>query len=417
MSQFSAQNVVNDIESKIADLLVEVNSASAAARNTWVLFMALLAYFFITLAGVTHKDLLLNKPVILPVLQVGIELRAFFIFAPVVLLLMHFNILLQHAVLAHKLNEFHDRLTRFEGSHLYRSHRLRIQLHSYFYSQALAGPSRSRVFGGFLRAMTWTTLWLLPMLLLLYFQVTFLPAHDLTVTTAHRLYFVADFVIMAVFGIFLRFPGLSFINGLARNLTQHPLSFMVMLLTWVIAMVFSFAVATIPDEGLDRAMQHLKAFRVPVPFGTPAEQAVRYAFWPTAYLFDGEVDPLSGRTRSWFSRNLVVTDVDLVNDGEVIDGEVTLNLRVRDLRYGTFDRSDLHQADLTGADLSRASLREANLQKAKLESARLVATDLGGADLSGADLQRADARGANLLGADLSDAKLTGAILPGAARP
>lgn len=417
MTQFSAHDVISEIEKMVAELLRDVNSASVAARNTWLLFMAVLTYFFITLAGVGHAHLLLDRPVTLPILQTQIPLRTFFVFAPVVLLFMHFNILLQHAVLARKANELHERLSALEGRQMHRTHNLRFQLHTYFFTQAIAGPARSRVFGGVLRAMTWVTLWLLPMVLLLYFQLAFLPYHDLAVTTAHRLYFVADFLIVAVFGIFLRFPGISFITGLARNLIRYPMSFTLMLLTWVCAMLFSFTVATIPGEGLDRAMQQIAQLRTPVPYGTPLSEAKRHAFWPTAFLFEGRIDPLSGRRSSWFSRSLVITDADLVDDNNLTDVDISLNLRGRDLRYGVFDRTDLHQADLTGSDLSYASLRDADLRRAKLAGASLVETDLSGTDLSGANLWGANARGANLSGANLNGAKIKDAILPGTAEP
>jgi hypothetical protein len=401
MSHVTAREGMSDNDARNAALLHDVNAASGPARNGLVVFIAVVAYFFITLAGVKHTDLLLNTPVTLPILQVEIGLRAFFVFAPAVLLLLHFNLLIQHVLLSRKAREFHERVSRQEGHAFQRTHRLRVQLHSYFYVQAIAGPSRSPLFSAFLHAMTAVTLWLLPLGLLLYFQIVFLPYHDLDVTTAQRAYVLVDFLVFAIFWIFLHYPASSYISGLGRSIISYPLSFLAMIAVWVGAMFFSFAVATIPGEGADRVMTSFERFRTPVPYGTPAVEAERFAFLPTALLFDGRIDAVSGRAESWFSRNLVVTDTNILRVANAPEEGVSVRLRQRDFRHATFDRSDLSRADLTGSDLSNASLRSS-----RLENARLVATDFSGAVLTQAQLQAADLSEANFAGAELTGANM-----------
>ena len=129
------------------------------------------------------------------------------------------------------------------------------------------------------------------------------------------------------------------------------------------------------------------------------DRGERRAFLPTALLFDGEVDIVSGRPTSPFSRNLAVPHARLS------DGDAPLSLRGRDLRYATLDASRLAGADLTSADLSGASLRGADLKDAMISCAAGTPTDgrerrlrrcarLVGADLAEADLRRADLSGA-----------------------
>jgi hypothetical protein len=401
MSYGSAHAAMSDTDARNAALLENVNAASGSARNGWVVFIAVLAYLFVTLAGITHTDLLLNTPVTLPILQTEIGLRGFFIFAPAVVLFLHIALLLQHVALSRKVREFHERVARQEGHAFLRTHRLRLQLHSYFYVQAIAGPSRSRLFSAFLHLMLSVTLWLLPLALLIYFQIVFLPYHDLEVTTAQRAYVLVDFLIFAMFWIFLHFPASRYIAGLGQSIISYPLSFLAMIVVWVLAMFFSFAVATIPGEGVDRVMTSVERFRTPLPFGTPVGDAERFAFLPTAYLFAGPVSPVSGRQESWFSRNLVVTDTDLVRLVDAPRTGVSLRLRGRDLRYATFDRSNLSRADVTGSNLAGASLRGV-----QLENARLVAANLTGADLTEAELQSANLNGADLRGATLRGANM-----------
>ena len=70
-------------------LLEAVNRSSDSANAAWLIYIGLMSYLLITVAGVSHKDLLLNADIALPILQVKIELTRFFLFAPILLVLMH----------------------------------------------------------------------------------------------------------------------------------------------------------------------------------------------------------------------------------------------------------------------------------------------------------------------------------------
>ena len=329
----------------------------------------------------------------MPLLQVTIPQMSFFLFAPLILVLVHFAILLQHVMLSRKLREFHKRMTHHEGNGLFRQHRFRVQLSSYTYAQAIAGPHRSPLLAGFLYAMTWITLGILPLLALLDLQITFLPYHDTFVTGLHRAYVVADFIVLVIFGVFLRFPEMGFWSGFAANLTQHPGNFFSTLIVALLAILFSFLVATIPEEPLDRLAREL--WPVPVPIGTLPADSKRVAFWPTAHWFEGQTDEIRGRPDSIFSRNLIVINTGLVVPGQAQAEGFSLNLRGRDLKFASFDRSDLTRADMTGADVSGASFVQSILIKASFAKARM----------RDADLRKAAVFSANLHGADLEGAK------------
>ncbi|MCP4936642.1 MAG: pentapeptide repeat-containing protein [bacterium] len=427
-------------------LLHAVNESAHAVRNGWVFFLALTAFFFVTVAGVTHKDLLLNSPVALPILQVGIALKRFFLFAPLILVLVHFAVLLQYAMLARKTRALHSFLREKEKPGIFRTHPLRLELSSYFFVQALAGPTRSPILGTFLTAMSWLTLGLFPVALLLFIQVAFLPFHDAVITWFHRIYLVADCLIILSIGIFTRFPDRGFWSALGGYLTKHSVMFLVTLIGWLAALAFSFGVATIPGYWMEKQAMAIAGplgWNTTVPYiqeGIDGEQgaaqgqqvskkSTRQAFWPTAYLFEGVPNRISGKATSWFSRNILVTDMDLVpyldKDREDAN-EVSLHLRGRDLTYAYFDRSDLHRADLTGAKLDFASMSETNLSHARMRSARLTGVNLERANLAHADLSLVKFYNANLkntgmqcanlyfatiIGSDLSNAKLPGSNL------
>jgi hypothetical protein len=227
---------------------------------------------------------------------------------------------------------------------------------------------------------------------------------------------------VTIFAAFMRYPAAPFVTGFGRTIRERPLSFLLSLILCVGALFFSLSVATVPDERMDRAMTSI--LPAPVVSLSADTRPPRQAFLLTALLFEGGVDMLSGTPAGLFGRNLVVTDAALVKDRGLTPDETSINLRRRDLRYATFDRSDMHQADLTGADLTQASLREVNLVESKANKAVFRGADLwrtqftpsvfSGRAVSPMRLRGADLRGANLAQANLMGAELDGALFEAA---
>ena len=158
-------------------LLAAVNASSRSANVAWLIFLGLMAYLLIAIASVTHRDLLLGSDVALPLLQVKIGLIRFFVAVPILLVLLHIGLLGKLALLASKTREFDAALRMLESTDQ-RSHPLRLELDNFFLVQVIAGPERSRVVSAFLNSLSWLTLVIFPLALLLYVQVAFLPFHD-----------------------------------------------------------------------------------------------------------------------------------------------------------------------------------------------------------------------------------------------
>lgn len=401
-------------------LLEAVNDASEVAHTSWLIFLGVIAYLTVAVAGVSHQDLLLNTALVLPVLQVEIELTQFFTFAPFVLLFMHFGMLVQHIMLARKVLEFDMALRPLEATDT-RSHPLRLELHSYFFTQAMAGPERSRLLSMFLHAMIWTTVVILPIFMIIYIQAVFLPYHDVAITWSHRIALVCDALLLLGMGLFLERTETRYWGAFTATAKYHPFQFTFMGTIFIVLLLFSFFVATIPDEWLDRFTRKLPGLTVERVANADNAGPSRDVFWLTAWLFEGQWDPSVGRYRSVFQRNLVVTDLDLVSDKDEVQGEVTRSLRDRDLRLAKLDRSDLHGADFIGANLEQATLVGADLRGAKFscadaDAARVTdrAERTGCARLEQAILTRANLANADLSFAVLSEAKFEEATLTGA---
>jgi uncharacterized protein YjbI with pentapeptide repeats len=372
-------------------LLDSVNTASARTNALWLVFLGLMAYLLIAVAAVTHRDLLLNSGVLLPILQVRIDLVRFFLLAPAILALLHLGLVAQFALLARKALEFNNALRLLESTDL-RSHPLRLELDSFFYVQAIAGPERSRLVSGFLNGIGWLTLLLLPLLLLLYVQVAFLPFHDPLVTSVHRGILLADIALLLFIGVFLLRTETSFFGALLRTGLSNPGSLVFGLAALAGAAFVSVVLATIPG-------------------GVARDDRASAAFGADGALL------------GIFPRNLNVADANLVAGTEAAPATRSISLRGRDLRFARLDRVDLRQADLTGANLDGASLAGADLRGVRLRCAdnnaaqqpedrsKAQCASARGADFSAAQLADASLVGADLRGAKFDDAALEGADL------
>ncbi len=451
---------MTDKAKTIENLLKAANDASGQARNGWIAFLSLLAYLFVTLASVTHKALLLNSAVKLPIIDVQLPLFSFFMFGPFLLVLFHFGLLMQHVSLSRKLAAYNAAIadevrspgrSKKKQQELAREHPSRLLLHGYSISQYVAGPETSRVVRGGQWLMGWLTLNILPLIALLYFQFQFLPYHSYPVIWLQRGVLVLDLVILVSIGMFVDRPESRLGESLSYNFFERPLRFALIIAGMGIVAFLSFGVATIPAGRLDIALATLGFCK-----GPPPEE--RLMGCPTAWLFEGTPNFATGKPNSLFARNILVPDTDLTGADEEGKGGLKLSFRDRDLRYAVLARSKLQGADFTAADLTGVSLHRADLQHAKflcartgkqddtgqkaepgdhdrdcailrradlshaqLGEAKLKRAKLEGADLSfakmqranlfEAEMQRANLLGANLQEADLSSAKLQGAIL------
>jgi uncharacterized protein YjbI with pentapeptide repeats len=404
------------LEQKQRELLKALNGTSQSARTSWLFFVTFMAYMFVAIASVSHTDLLLNAPIKLPLLQIDIPLTTFFLISPVLFVLVHFGVLLHHAMLSQKAFALNE-LFRRDEANAPRSHYLRFEVSSYFFAQSAAGPRRNFITRILLGSMTFLTLDLLPLLLLLYFQVAYLPIHDSATTWYHRSYICADLVVLLLVGIGRRAAGEGLIRYFRSGIRISG-NTLLNVLAWPTILFGAICVATLPADvpSLERDiggfMMHLRPAKVPFDAANQDCKQMdgnRCAFWLTAFIFEQPIDYVSGR-RPWFSRNLVVTDKETLLPSHGSNSpEAMISLRGRDLRYATFDRSNLHLVDFTASNLSGASLKGADLSEALLGCAirgrrYVIRTDATGAKkVSSED----DDDCTVLSDADLSEAKLT----------
>jgi len=173
----------------LGELQKALNEAAGKASVLWTTFIIFQFYLAIAFGSVTHRDLFLETPIKLPLLNVDLPLVGFFAVASTVLLIFHFYVFLQLFGLASKAKNYNTLLTNVpdESDRQY----IRQRLDVFPILQFLAGPRDQRTgFVGFsLRLIAWITLVATPVLILLQAQVTFLPYHrawNVLATARHR---------------------------------------------------------------------------------------------------------------------------------------------------------------------------------------------------------------------------------------
>ncbi len=98
-------------------------------------------------------------------------------------------------MLAHKYDHFSKAVSDWE-SYNNRVHPSRRHVNGYVFSQMTAGPKPPKLLGYLMRLMVFVTFSLLPVLVLLYFQIKFLPYHEVGVTHIHRIAIFLDLVLL-----------------------------------------------------------------------------------------------------------------------------------------------------------------------------------------------------------------------------
>ncbi|NVO17651.1 MAG: pentapeptide repeat-containing protein [Rhodoplanes sp.] len=397
-----------------------LNDSATRVSTIWVSFLIFGLYLVIAAGTVTHRQLFLEEPVKLPVLNIDLPLVGFFFLAPILFVIFHAYVLLQVLLLgrtAAAYNEAVDRAVKPPPGNA----TMRQRLANTLFAQIFAGSPRERDgwLGRLLRSMAWLTLAIAPVLVLLVFQFKFLPYHSHLVTWTHRV-----LILVELGAVFLLWPlALDPKRDIEwLRVVKSPFISAAALLYVVVAL----SLLTFPGE------PHVNQFA-----GQPVD-AVQCTRW-----FFIRADPNSlALGRDWvrilsFDR-LDLPRIDVVDDEKLAKiekaasdrnlppygGERTRNFRDRDLNCSDLSFADLRRVDLAdarisgarldGADLQGASLDRAQLQRTFLLYAQLEQASLDEAQLQGATLERANLQGASLTFAQLQGAALQYAELPGA---
>jgi uncharacterized protein YjbI with pentapeptide repeats len=166
---------------QIEKLLDSANSASQTVAALHVTFIAFTAYLGIIVWGTTHEDLLRISPVKLPILDVELPLTAFYSFAPWMVVLLHFNLLMQLELLSSKLWNLDGSLPDTTAGQ-----QVRDRLFIFPFTHLIVGRSGGWLIRWLLSLVVGITVIALPLFILLAAQIRFLPFHDEAITWSQR---------------------------------------------------------------------------------------------------------------------------------------------------------------------------------------------------------------------------------------
>ena len=404
-----------------ADRLEAMRSSVIDAANIsaglWLSYLFVLFYLLVAVGGVTHRNLFFANAIKLPFLSVELPLKGFFWLGPALFLVVHAYVLLHFLLLSSKVGMF-DKELRAQIPYAEAIAGLRRLLPINIFVQFLAGPREVRqgAIGFLLRLIAWISLMVGPVALLVFFELQFLPYHDVWITMWQRIAVVIDLLLL-----WLLWP--TILHGEAAGLGWRRIGWgtgSVLVCISLVSVLLVFAIATFPGEWLEARLSWFPLRRM---------------------IVAGDVDEIVRKPTSLWSNRLVLPGLDVIDhakfdsEAKIAAATETASLRGRNLNGAVLIGADLRRADFTGASLQNADLNEARLQgatfdgaqlqaghlaaqlqgasleKAHLEGAYLGFAQLQGASLKDADLQGADLRLAMLQGADLTFAQLQGATL------
>jgi hypothetical protein len=132
--------------------------------------------------------LFLEEPLNLPVLNIKLPLLGFYILTPIIFVIFHFYMLLNLVLLARTAKSFEDAVMRAFPEDGEPRENFRMRIENTLFVQLLVGGrlEREGINAKLLSLMALITLALFPVLLLLMFEVRFLPYHSWQITWLHR---------------------------------------------------------------------------------------------------------------------------------------------------------------------------------------------------------------------------------------
>jgi uncharacterized protein YjbI with pentapeptide repeats len=378
-----------------------LNDAAGKASALWTTFITFQLYLVIAFGSITHRDLLLETPIKLPLL----------------VLIFHFYTILQLIGLASKAATYNALLSGQVPNSSDRQY-FRQLLDPFPVLQFIAGPKEQRVTGIALslKLITWLTLVAAPAAIILFAQVTFLPFHLQWVEWLHRAILLIDVAIAWMFWHRIRQMQIAFTtkNSLSQFLRTASAAICALAL-----FVFSTFVTTYPGEWIDERISSIAA--IPTSLNPKWSDKSDWTSLHTI-LFLGSADEVTGKPRSLLSNRLILTNQSFVDSDGLGSRENSRQFRGRDLRGAIFIGTDLRKVDFTGATLIDADFSHAKLQQVQFNCASVgykephsfgedkeLCSDLRGAKFDYAELTGASFHGAKLQGAEFLFARLYGA--------
>ena len=440
-----------DMERQLERLADSINDTARMTRTTLSLVLLVALYLGLTLVFSTDENFVRNDPVVLPQIGVRVLLMQSYIFAPIIFLYFHMQVLFLLTTLRRKIENFDEILKEIAYTQERRQEYWNW-LSAFAFVQLFRQNAPAS--GLLARVLVLLSIEVIPLVLLFVVDLSFVRYQSLPITIEHHVIFVVDFVAIKWFNA--NVLNASMLRQEYASVLKHDYSRVERL-----PRLLEWAAKTWFNVKMTLELERLRIAGSPLLFGGwNVFVAIMFVFlallpaWPPGYnmntirsdqinlwnLRSGDSQRIGGLCEKWrfACRHIDVSDEWLFSDAWALDrlpqwlvdiegGEPgmrsirplvmeELDLSDRTLKFARFPRvyldgANLRRAKLQGADLQDAWLRGAHLPSAELQGADLSRAKLQRADLGGANLEEATLAGANLQGADLGEARLWGVNL------
>ena len=404
-------------------------SANDSARNFRTVYVSylIIAFYIFSIVMVREEELLFrNGSLQTAIINLSVPIKSFFIFSPLILLVLHFNLLIQAMFLSRKVHLYASAVREIHSLQLRSSSNdEKVEMRDLLFPAPLAhmiaeGNSGRTRQNPLLVMIVFFSIILLPPLILIFIEIQFLVYQSKIITMWQSILAMIDVGILWLLWPRITAPSKTYIQW-SHSLQPIKLMFMAMTMVFILA---SSSISIWIDNIFDN--RHKFSFyrgelvkERPPPeilsahLNTRGEKRYGDAVIdPGTYIWCKYARPLDLKGRVFKDTKLFEAILCAANfEDAILD---SAELTESKLYGANFSGAKLHGADLDGAGLHGALMDKAELHGAFLDRAELHGAFLGGAKLHGAFLDGADLHGANLKDADLRGAVLTDADLRGA---
>lgn len=367
----------------VQTLRESVDKSSKVTRTLALTFVALMFYILLIVASTT--DLMLFLPdsrVTLPILNIELDLLAFYTVTPFLIIILHFNLLINlyhHKKRLDELYEAEDYAPNYN------------HLHPFLFNY-LERYAPGSFFRPFFKGLIQLALFWFPVFVVIALQYRFLAYHDYDRSLAQ---FIASVISIAMATVFL-FLVLNRIQKEKKTLRQvvggRILSGGMVLVflgaagiceygSWVVKKGLWVSHRQIGNSGMKK--NYLDVFP---------------EFMPMAINLNDYVNQINQVDESLVAKYLGdSTTIEEARSLAILNHGKGLNLIGRDFKYAVMERINLSNVNAREADFSNSTLENADFSKANLKEARF----------SGAYMVEADFRETNLINVDFFNAVLS----------
>ena len=245
MNDNNPDSMKDQIRVVITDKLLDsVNTTAKIVRTILLFFLGAVLYLLIIVSTTTDLMLLRGEIAALPQIEVGVPVVAFYIVAPLIFLLLHSNLLLRLGQLTETIKQWKANSGGLKDDHSF------LVFPLDFARLLLDGKPRWALY-----AVVITQTVILPIVVLLALQMSFLAYQNSFITLWHQLIVTADLVLLFSFVCLVR--RIRAERKVERNhvlkmlfqMSGRVFSAGLVLISASLVFIFTWAIAVVPNSG------------------------------------------------------------------------------------------------------------------------------------------------------------------------